>query len=58
MVKIVRKNTSKKKLEEIFSGFPTSKKLDAFQFLGKLKLEEDPVKIQKKLRNEWGSSLR
>ena len=58
MVKIVTKNTPKKKLEQIFSGFPASKKLDAFQFLGSVKLVEDPVNIQKKLRNEWGSSLR
>jgi hypothetical protein len=29
------------------------KKLNARKYIGILKLNEDPLKIQKKLRNEW-----
>jgi len=53
MVKIIPKNTEKKKLEQLFSTMPPPKKLDAFKFLGTIKLTEDPVKIQSRLRDDW-----
>ena len=53
MVKIIRKNTEKKKLDMLFSTMPAPKKLDAYQFAGKVKLTEDPVKIQRRLRDDW-----
>jgi hypothetical protein len=29
------------------------KKFDAFKYCGKAKLTENPIQIQKELRNEW-----
>ena len=43
-----RKESYKKKLESIKStGIKTKK------YCGKIELEQDPVMIQKELRNEW-----
>ncbi len=43
-----QKQTYIKKLNKI-----VLKGLDAKKYCGKLKIKEDPLKIQKRLRNEW-----
>ncbi|APF20166.1 hypothetical protein [Caldithrix abyssi] len=43
-----RKQTYIRKLNQI-----TLKGLDAKKYCGILKIEEDPLKIQKRLRDEW-----
>jgi len=55
MVMTIKRGASKKiisqRLTEIYS---TAKKgFEASKFCGVLQLEEDPLSIQKRLRNEW-----
>lgn len=53
MVTIIKKGTKKKELERALSNLATPKKLNAHKYLGTVKLDEDPIQIQKRLRNEW-----
>jgi hypothetical protein len=53
MVTIIKSNSKNKDIEQSIQKTEPSKKLDAKRFSGILKLEEDPLKIQKKLRDEW-----
>ena len=53
MVKIIKKGASKKEMEKILSDIKSTKKFDAYKHCGVLKLTEDPLEIQKRLRNEW-----
>lgn len=54
MVVVINKGESRKsiqnkllKLRKKERGFPAS------EFIGKIKIDEDAVKIQRRLRNEW-----
>lgn len=49
----VEKGTKKEKLEDRLKSLKTGKKFTASKFCGKVRIEEDPLKIQKRLRNEW-----
>lgn len=40
-------------LDKKISQLKPKKGFQAKQFLGKIKLKEDPLAIQKRLRNEW-----
>ena len=40
-------------LNKKLSHLPARKKLDTKKYCGVIKLKEDPLVIQKKLRNEW-----
>lgn len=56
MVVILKSGESKKnmqKLMEQLSKMKSSKNFDAKKFCGVLKLKEDPLVLQKELRNEW-----
>ncbi len=56
MVLILNKGASKKDIDlinEKLSQLSTRKKLDAKKYCGIIKLKEDPLVIQKKLRDEW-----
>jgi hypothetical protein len=56
MVLVLKKGASKKEIEKInkqLSQIPSRKKLDAKKYCGVIKLKEDPLAIQKKLRDEW-----
>jgi hypothetical protein len=55
MVVIIKKTTSLKRLKALLKkAKPARRKgLDARKFSGKLKLKEDPLVIQKRLRAEW-----
>jgi hypothetical protein len=56
MVLILKKGASKKEMEQInrkLSRMSSRKKLDAKKYCGVIKLKEDPLLIQKRLRNEW-----
>lgn len=51
-IKITSEDTEesiKKKLE----AHPSKKKFNAKKYFGKIKLKEDPLVLQTKLRNEW-----
>jgi hypothetical protein len=56
MVLVLNKGASKKEIEQAnkkLSKMPARKKLDAKKYCGVIKLKEDPLSIQKKLRDEW-----
>ncbi|MCF8449717.1 MAG: hypothetical protein K9G49_07575 [Taibaiella sp.] len=56
MVLVLNKGASKKEIDQLnkeLLQLPSRKKLDAKKYCGVLKLKEDPLTIQKKLRDEW-----
>ncbi len=56
MVLVLNKGASKKDIALInkkLSNMPIRKKLDAKKYCGVIKLKEDPLIIQKRLRDEW-----
>lgn len=56
MTTIIKDKLSKRKVEKILKHAVAQdqrKRLDVKKYFGILKLKEDPVKIQRKLRNEW-----
>ncbi len=56
MVLVLNKGATKKEMELLdkkLSHVPSRKKLDAKKYCGVIKLKEDPLEIQKKLRDEW-----
>lgn len=53
MVTIIKKGTKRKELDKQLEHISYSQKLDAKKFSGVLKLTEDPLEIQKKMRDEW-----
>jgi len=50
---IVEKGTKKEKLKDQLKPFKTSNKFPAPKFCGEIAINDDPLKIQKRLRNEW-----
>lgn len=56
MVLVLKRGASKEEIEQMnikLSQMPFRKKLDARKYCGVIKLKEDPLIIQKKLRDEW-----
>ncbi len=53
MVTIIKKGTKRIELDKTLENIQPSKRLDAKRFSGVLNLNEDPVEIQKRLRDEW-----
>jgi hypothetical protein len=56
MVLILNKNATQKDIEELnekLRQMPSRKKLDAKKYCGAITLKEDPLVIQKKLRDAW-----
>jgi hypothetical protein len=57
MVTTIRKGASKKEIQDLFKEVENKKKsrrgFDAYKFCGTIKFDEDALKIQKKMRNEW-----
>lgn len=56
MVVIIKKGYTKKEIEALMERHQKEKKkkgVDLKKYLGSIKLNEDPLDIQKKLRDEW-----
>ncbi|WP_154857585.1 MULTISPECIES: hypothetical protein [Cyclobacterium] len=53
MVTIIKKGSDKKEVEKALSKIKRKKKFDAYKYCGTLSLKEDPLEIQKKMRDEW-----
>ena len=56
MALVLNKGASKKEIDAInekLKRLPSRKKLDVKKYCGIIKLKEDPLLIQKKLRDEW-----
>jgi len=53
MVLILKNNKDIKKLKALLADRQTKKGFDAKKFCGVLKVDEDPLVIQQRLRDEW-----
>jgi len=56
MVTIIKKTAKRKEVKKLLDNIKPAKSDKVFkasQFCGKIKFEEDALKIQKRLRNEW-----
>lgn len=53
MVTVIKKGTDKISIQKAFESVSIRKGINAFKYCGKVKLEKDPLTIQKNLRNEW-----
>ena len=56
MVLVLKKGASKKEIASInkkLNMLPARKKLNAKKFCGVIQLKEDPLAIQKRMRDEW-----
>ena len=56
MVTILKKGTKKERIRKILERLireKQSKGIDAYKFLGTIRLKKDALDIQKDLRNEW-----
>ena len=50
---MIKKGDSKKTIDRKLKRLPKDKGFDSFKYLGKVKVNEDGLAIQKKLRNGW-----
>jgi hypothetical protein len=53
MVTIVKKGSDKKEAAKQLEKALKTKGVDTHKYCGVIKLREDPLKIQKKMRDEW-----
>ena len=53
MVTVIKKGSDKKEIEEALSKLESKKKFDAYKYCGTVKLKQDPLVIQKRMRDEW-----
>jgi hypothetical protein len=53
MVTIIKKGANKKEMEKALSQLKSTKKFDAYKHSGKITLKEDPLALQKRMREEW-----
>ncbi|MDH5400290.1 MAG: hypothetical protein OEX02_19205 [Cyclobacteriaceae bacterium] len=53
MVTVIKKGGSKKQLKDQIEKALKTKGVDTHKFCGVIKLKEDPLEIQKRMRDEW-----
>jgi ribonuclease HIII len=53
MVLVLKKGASQKQIDSIAKKLKNKSGIDVLKYCGKIKLKEDALMIQKKLRNEW-----
>ena len=53
MVLVLKKGASKKEMDSISEKLTNSKGVNTKKYCGTVKLQEDPLAIQKKMRDEW-----
>ena len=53
MVFIIQKGTTRKKLDAFLKNIKEKKGVNAKKYCGVIKLKENPLDIQKKMRDEW-----
>ena len=53
MVLVLKKGASKKEIESIEKKLKKNDGIDIMKYVGKIKLREDAMKIQKSLRIKW-----
>jgi hypothetical protein len=53
MVLVLKKGASKKEMDSISEKLRVNKGVNTKKYCGTIKLREDPLAIQKKMRDEW-----
>lgn len=53
MVTIIKRGADRKEIAKALSTFKSTKKFDSYKHCKAIELKEDPVDIQKKMRDEW-----
>jgi hypothetical protein len=53
MVLVLKKGATKLEIQKIEKKLSSGKRVDISKYFGKITLKEDPLSIQKDLRNEW-----
>jgi len=53
MVLVLKKGATKKEMDLISEKLRVAKGVDTKKYCGTIKLAEDPMVIQKKMRDEW-----
>jgi len=53
MVVVIKEGASEKEISEQLKNLKNRKSIDLSKYAGKIKLKEDPLAIQKKMRDEW-----
>lgn len=53
MVLVLKKGASKKEMDGIAAKLQVQKGVNTKKYCGVIKLKEDPLAIQKKMRDEW-----
>jgi hypothetical protein len=53
MVTIIKKGANKLNIQKALDAVTLRKGMDASKYCGKVKLEKEPLTIQKNLRDEW-----
>ncbi|MGB3774366.1 MAG: hypothetical protein WA951_03845 [Leeuwenhoekiella sp.] len=53
MVTVIKKGSDKKEIEKALSNMKSERKFNAYKYCGTVKLKDDPLEIQKKMRDEW-----
>jgi hypothetical protein len=53
MVLVLKTGADKKEMNAISEKLRSSKGVDTKKYCGTIKLKEDPLAIQKKMRDEW-----
>ena len=53
MVTVIKKNTNKKEVQKQIEKALGTKGVNTHKYCGVIKLKEDPLVIQKRMRDEW-----
>jgi hypothetical protein len=53
MVLVLKKGATKKEMDNISAKLPVTKGVNTKKYCGVIKLKEDPLVIQKQMRDEW-----
>ncbi|WP_185154396.1 hypothetical protein [Fulvivirga sp. M361] len=53
MVTVIKKGTDKEIIDKLLKEALKTKGVDTHKYCGVIKLKEDPLVIQKRLRDEW-----
>lgn len=53
MVLVLKKGATKKEMDSITEKLHVAKGVNTKKYCGTIKLHEDPLTIQKKMRDEW-----
>lgn len=53
LIDLYKQITEKMKSFQMYDIITSEKHFDAYKYCGTIKLKEDPLEIQKRMRNEW-----